>query len=55
MNNGELNGYLMESTGRIFSKVDERTGKRLIDEILDAEAASRLPSERSTKPDTTFL
>jgi 6-phosphogluconate dehydrogenase len=36
MNNGELNGYLMEITGRIFSKVDEMTGKRLIDEILDA-------------------
>jgi 6-phosphogluconate dehydrogenase len=36
MNNGELNGYLMEITGRIFSKVGEMTGKRLIDEILDA-------------------
>jgi 6-phosphogluconate dehydrogenase len=34
-NNGELNGYLMEITGRIFSKVDEKTGKLLIDEILD--------------------
>ena len=34
-NNGELNGYLMEITGHIFSKVDEKTGKRLIDEILD--------------------
>ena len=34
-NQGELNGYLMEITGRIFGKVDERTGKRLIDEILD--------------------
>jgi 6-phosphogluconate dehydrogenase len=34
-NKGELNGYLMEITGRIFSKVDEETGKRLIDEILD--------------------
>jgi 6-phosphogluconate dehydrogenase len=35
-NNGELNGYLMEITGRIFGKVDEKTGRRLIDEILDA-------------------
>jgi 6-phosphogluconate dehydrogenase len=34
-NNGELNGYLMEITGHIFSKQDEKTGKRLIDEILD--------------------
>ena len=34
-NNGELNGYLMEITGHIFSKEDEKTGKRLIDEILD--------------------
>ena len=32
---GELNGYLMEITGHIFSKVDEKTGQRLIDEILD--------------------
>jgi 6-phosphogluconate dehydrogenase len=34
-NNGELNSYLMEITGHIFSKQDEKTGKRLIDEILD--------------------
>ena len=34
-NRGELNGYLIEITSRIFSKVDKRTGKRLIDEILD--------------------
>jgi 6-phosphogluconate dehydrogenase len=34
-NRGELNGYLMEITSHIFSKVDEKTGKRLIDEILD--------------------
>jgi 6-phosphogluconate dehydrogenase len=34
-NNGELNGYLMEITGHIFGKVDEKTGKRLIDEIRD--------------------
>ena len=34
-NNGELNGYLMEITSHIFSKQDVKTGKRLIDEILD--------------------
>jgi 6-phosphogluconate dehydrogenase len=34
-NKGELNGYLMEITAHIFSKVDQKTGKRLIDEILD--------------------
>jgi 6-phosphogluconate dehydrogenase len=34
-NNGELNGYLMEITSHIFGKVDEQTGLRLIDEILD--------------------
>ncbi|MGR9108097.1 MAG: NADP-dependent phosphogluconate dehydrogenase [Gammaproteobacteria bacterium] len=34
-NTGELNGYLIEITSRIFGKVDERTGKRVIDEILD--------------------
>jgi 6-phosphogluconate dehydrogenase len=34
-NNGELNGYLMEISSHIFGKVDERTGRRLIDEILD--------------------
>ena len=27
-NNGELNGYLMEITSHIFSKQDEKTGKR---------------------------
>ncbi len=32
-NQGELNGYLMEITSHIFSKADEKTGKRLIDEI----------------------
>jgi 6-phosphogluconate dehydrogenase len=32
---GELNGYLVEITRHIFSKQDEQTGKRLIDEILD--------------------
>jgi 6-phosphogluconate dehydrogenase len=34
-NNSELNSYLMEITCQIFSKVDEKTGKPLIDEILD--------------------
>jgi len=34
-NKGELNSYLVEITGHIFSKKDEKTGKRLIDEILD--------------------
>lgn len=34
-NKGELNGFLMEITSNIFGKVDEKTGKRLIDEILD--------------------
>ncbi len=34
-NKGDLNGYLMEITSNIFSKQDEKTGKRLIDEILD--------------------
>jgi 6-phosphogluconate dehydrogenase len=32
---GELNGYLVEITSHIFSKQDKKTGKRLIDEILD--------------------
>jgi 6-phosphogluconate dehydrogenase len=34
-NKGELNGYLVEITGHIFSRQDEKTGKRLLDEILD--------------------
>jgi len=34
-NKGELNGYLVEITSHIFSKQDEKTGGRLIDEILD--------------------
>jgi 6-phosphogluconate dehydrogenase len=34
-NKGELDSYLVEITSHIFSKQDERTGKRLIDEILD--------------------
>jgi 6-phosphogluconate dehydrogenase len=35
-NHAELNGYLMEITANIFLHVDEQTGKRLIDVILDA-------------------
>ncbi|HZK66603.1 MAG TPA: NADP-dependent phosphogluconate dehydrogenase [Chloroflexota bacterium] len=34
-NTAELNGYLMEITSRIFLDVDEKTGLRLIDLILD--------------------
>jgi len=34
-NKSELNGYLVEITSHIFSKQDEKTGRRLIDEILD--------------------
>ncbi len=34
-NEGELNSYLVEITSHIFSKKDEKTGKRLVDEILD--------------------
>jgi 6-phosphogluconate dehydrogenase len=33
-NRGELNGYLVEITSRIFCKIDDTTGKRLIDQIL---------------------
>ena len=34
-NEGELNAYLIEITAHIFRKVDERTGKQLLDVILD--------------------
>jgi 6-phosphogluconate dehydrogenase len=34
-NAGELNSYLLEITSHIFSKADEKTGKRLVDVILD--------------------
>jgi 6-phosphogluconate dehydrogenase len=34
-NKGELNSYLVEITSQIFAKQDEKTGKSLIDEILD--------------------
>ncbi len=35
-NQAELNGYLVEITAEIFCKVDEITGKRLVDVVLDA-------------------
>jgi len=35
-NQAELNGYLIEITAEIFRKVDEITGKRLVDVVLDA-------------------
>jgi len=34
-NNGQLNSYLIEITSKIFQYIDEETGKKLIDEILD--------------------
>lgn len=34
-NRGDLNGYLVEITSHIFTRVDDKTGKRLVDEILD--------------------
>ncbi len=34
-NQAELNGYLVEITADIFRKVDEITGKRLVDVVLD--------------------
>ncbi len=34
-NTGELNGFLIEITAAIFGRVDEKTGKELINEILD--------------------
>jgi len=35
-NQEELNGYLVEITSEIFRKVDDITGKRLVDVVLDA-------------------
>jgi 6-phosphogluconate dehydrogenase len=35
-NHAELNGYLVEITADIFRKVDDETGQRLIDVVLDA-------------------
>jgi 6-phosphogluconate dehydrogenase len=35
-NQAELNGYLVEITADIFCKVDENTGERLLDVVLDA-------------------
>jgi 6-phosphogluconate dehydrogenase len=34
-NNSELSSYLLEITSNIFTKKDQKTGKQLIDEILD--------------------
>jgi 6-phosphogluconate dehydrogenase len=34
-NHGDLNSYLIEITAHIFRQVDEQTGKRLVDVILD--------------------
>ena len=34
-NHGEMEGYLVEITSQIFAKGDERTGRPLIDEIVD--------------------
>jgi 6-phosphogluconate dehydrogenase len=34
-NGGELNSYLLQITAQIFSRADEQTDKRLIDEIRD--------------------
>ncbi|MGI8436123.1 MAG: NADP-dependent phosphogluconate dehydrogenase [Chthoniobacterales bacterium] len=33
-NKGELNSYLVEITSHIFPRLDEKTGKRLLDEIV---------------------
>ena len=34
-NKGELDSYLIEITADIFTKIDEETGKPLVDMILD--------------------
>ena len=34
-NHSEVNSYLIEITGSIFGRIDEKTGRKLIDEILD--------------------
>lgn len=34
-NEGDLNSYLLEISSQIFLKIDEKTGRRLINEILD--------------------
>ena len=40
-NKGELNSYLVEITSKIFPWPDEKTGKRLIDEIVGVAQAKR--------------
>jgi 6-phosphogluconate dehydrogenase len=42
-NKGELNGYLLEITSHVFSKQDEKTGRRLIDEILNVAKQLQVP------------
>jgi len=37
-NQGELNGYLMEITATIFRRPDEKTGRRLVDQIVGVAA-----------------
>src|SRR5690625_4412157 len=37
-NKGELDSYLIEITADIFTKIDEETGKPLVDVILDTAA-----------------
>ncbi len=37
-NKGELNSYLIEITAKIFDKIDEKTGNKLINSILDVAA-----------------
>jgi 6-phosphogluconate dehydrogenase len=37
-NKGDLNSYLIEITSKIFDKIDDKTGKKLINTILDMAA-----------------
>ena len=37
-NSGELNSFLIEITAQIFSKLDEKTGRPLVDMVLDRAA-----------------
>ncbi len=40
-NQGELSSYLLEITSHIFGKIDDRTGKALIDLILACRQTKR--------------
>ena len=40
-NKGELDSYLIEITADIFTKIDDETGKPLIDQILDVAGQKR--------------